>query len=120
VPSNRNPDVEAWLEAYDNPQKELVLAVRDVVLDADERVTEAIKWRAPTFVYKGNLASFYPKAKAHVALMFHAGASLPDPAGLLEGEGGTSRVARFADAADLAAKADALRALVRAWVAAKG
>lgn len=116
----RNPDVEAWFDAYDNPQKDLVLAVRDVVLDADDRVTEAVKWKAPTFVYKGNIASFYPKTKSHVALMFHTGASLPDPEGLLEGEGETSRVARFTDVDDLAAKADALRGLVRAWVASRG
>jgi hypothetical protein len=120
MPSNRNPEVEAWFESYDNPQTALVLAVRDVVLDADERVSEAIKWKAPTFVCQGNIASFYPKTKSHVALMFHTGALLPDPSGLLEGEGGTSRVARFTDAADLAAKADALRGLVHAWVTSKG
>ena len=38
------------------------------------------------------------------------------PAGLLEGTGETSRVAKFADADDLAAKAEGLRALVRAWI----
>jgi hypothetical protein len=35
------------------------------------------------------------KTTKHVSLMFHTGASLPDPTGLLEGDGGTSRVARF-------------------------
>jgi hypothetical protein len=48
--------------------------------------------------------------------MFHTGSSLPDPTGLLEGDGETSRVARFADARDLEAKAEALRGLVRAWI----
>jgi hypothetical protein len=48
--------------------------------------------------------------------MFHTGASLPDPTGLLEGEGGTSRVARFLDESDLAAEEDALRGLVAAWI----
>ena len=48
------------------------------------------------------------------------GAALPDPAGLLEGEGDTSRVARFVDADDLAAKAEALRGLVAAWIELKG
>jgi hypothetical protein len=52
--------------------------------------------------------------------MFHTGAALPDPTGLLEGTGETSRVAKFLDAEDLAAKADALRGLVAAWIAAKG
>ncbi|MGR0318970.1 DUF1801 domain-containing protein [Agromyces sp. ZXT2-3] len=114
-----DPAVDAWFEQYDNPQRDLVMAVRDAVLEADDRVTEAIKWQAPTFVYRGNIASFYPKAKAHASLMFHRGAELPDPDGLLEGEGDTSRVAKFADADDLERKRAALQSLVRAWVAAR-
>ena len=112
--------VDAWFDGYDNPQKELVQAVRQVLLDADPRVTETIKWKAPTFMYRGNIASFYPRSTKHVALMFHSGASLPDPSGILEGEGDTSRVVRILDHDDLAAKADALRGLVAAWIAAKG
>jgi hypothetical protein len=115
---HRNPDVDAWFDRYENPQKDLVRAVRDVVLGADDRVTEAIKWQAPTFMYRGNIASFYPRATRHVSLMFHTGASLPDPTGLLEGSGDTSRVAKVTDAADLDSKAEALRGLVRAWIAA--
>ena len=114
--SNRKPDVDAWFDRYDNPQKPLVLAVRDAVLDADPRVEETIKWQAPTFMFKGNIASFHPRSKRAVSLMFHTGASLPDPVGVLEGEGDTSRVARFVDAADLDAKRAALQELVRAYV----
>src|SRR5262245_24646821 len=113
---NVNPEVDDWFESYDNPQKPLVQAVREVILAADDRVTEAIKWKAPTFMYRGNLASFYPRSKQHVSLMFHQGAALPDPAGLLEGDGDTSRVAKFTSAADLDAKAAALRGLVAAWI----
>jgi hypothetical protein len=113
---NRDPSVDAWFETYENPQRELVQAVRRVMLEADPRVSETIKWKAPTFMYKGNIASFYPKTTKHASLMFHTGASLPDPTGLLEGEGDTSRVARFLDESDLAAKEDALRGLVAAWI----
>ena len=45
--------------------------------------------------------------------------SLPDPAGLLEGEGDVSRVAKFADADDLERKREALQEIVRAWIAAR-
>lgn len=100
--------------------KDLVLAVRQVVLHADSRVAETIKWQAPTFMYRGNIASFYPKATKHVSLMFHTGASLPDPSGLLEGDGATSRVAKFTDRDDLEAKTEALHDLVRAWISQKG
>ena len=50
--ANRNPVVDAWFEKYDNPQKDLVQAVRALILDTDPRITEVIKWQAPTFVYK--------------------------------------------------------------------
>ncbi len=113
---NRDPGVDSWFATYENPQRELVEAVRRVVLDADPRMRETIKWQAPTFMYKGNLASFYPRSTKHVSLMFHTGATLPDPTGLLEGEGDTSRVARFLDAGDLAEKEAALRGLVLAWI----
>lgn len=114
--TKHNPDVDDWFDRYDNPQRELVQGVRDAVLDADARVTEAIKWQAPTFVYKGNIASFYPKTKTHASLMFHRGAVLDDPDGLLEGEGDVSRVARFLDADDLERKRDSLQRLIRQWI----
>jgi hypothetical protein len=116
---NRNPDVDAWFERYDNPLKDVVRQVREVILDTDERVSEVIKWQAPTFVYKGNIASFFPKAKQHVTLMFHQGASIDDPHGLLEGDGATSRSAKFTDAADLAAKRVALQAVIAGWISAR-
>ena len=51
--------------------------------------------------------------------MFHTGASLPDPSGLLAGEGDTSRVARLESIEDLEAKTPALRALIAAWIDSK-
>ena len=117
--SNRSPEVDAWFEAYANPQKDLVQAVRTVLLDADERLAEAIKWKAPTFVYQGNLASFFPKSTKHVTLMFHTGATLPDPDGILEGDGDVARSVKIRDHKDLADKAPALRGLVTAWIASK-
>jgi len=114
--SNRDSVVDTWFENYSNPQKDLVQAVRQVILATDPRVTETIKWQAPTFMYRGNIASFYPKTTTHVSLMFHTGASLPDPAGVLEGEGDTSRVLRIRDHDDLTTKTDALRGLITSWI----
>jgi len=116
----RSPAVDTWFETYENPQAELVQMVRTAVLDAAPEITEAIKWQAPTFVYRGNIASFYPKTRTHASLMFHQGASLPDPTGLLEGTGDVSRVAKFLDAGDLDRKREALQEIIRAWVAARG
>lgn len=113
---NRNPEVDEWLQRYDNPQRELVAKVREFILSVDPVVTEAIKWQAPTFIYKGNIASFFPRSKKNVTLMFHQGASIADDRGLLEGEGDVSRVARFLDDADFEAKKPALEAVIRQWI----
>lgn len=108
-------DVDAWMARYDNPQKALVQAVRETILAADPRVAECVKWQAPTFTYKGNLASFFPRAKAHASLMFHKGGEIPGHFPSLEGDGKEGRTMKFADAADLEAKRDELGRIVRAW-----
>jgi hypothetical protein len=113
-------DVDAWMNAYDNPQKAVVQRVREVIMQADPRMSECVKWSAPTFVYKGNLASFFPKSKKHASLMFHVGASIPGTFPSLEGTADTGRTMKFSDLADVAAKADELRAIVAAWIAMKG
>jgi uncharacterized protein YdhG (YjbR/CyaY superfamily) len=66
---NRRREVDAWFAKYANPMKEVVQRIREIVLEADPRIDECIKWQAPTFVYRGNLASFFPKSKQHASLM---------------------------------------------------
>lgn len=110
-------DVDAWMAKYDNPQKALVQAVREVIMATDPRVGECIKWQAPTFTYKGNIASFFPKAKKHASLMFHKGATIPGNYPALEGDGAEARSMKFADLDDLAVKREQLEDVVRAWCA---
>lgn len=106
--------VDSWFDEYDHPAKDAMLRVREIILE-DERMTETIKWKSPTFMYEGNMASFNPRTKAHVSLMFHTGASIPGSFALLEGGGETARYARFQDMADVEAKASQLRDVVAAW-----
>ena len=61
----KNKEVEVWLRGYDNPMKPVVVRVREIILAADKRMEECIKWKSPTFTYGGNLASFMPNAKKH-------------------------------------------------------
>lgn len=111
----RYPEVDAWLEAYANPQKAVVERVRQVILDADPRITESVKWSTPTFSYRGNLVSFQPRATRFVSLLFHEGASIPGRHPRLEGDGPHVRTMRIADLADAEEGASELQAVVRAW-----
>jgi hypothetical protein len=110
-----SPEVEQWLSASEHPKKDVMQAVRKAVLEADARVTETIKWKSPTFMFNGNIASINPQARSHVSLMFHTGASIPGDFPSLQGGGGTARYMRFEDEADCVAKASELQAIVRAW-----
>ncbi len=110
-----NPEVDAWLVSYDNPMKEVVVATRAILLGADERLGECIKWKSPTFTCGGNLASFNPRSKKHASLMFHSGAQIPGDHAILEGDTPTARTVKIADLEDLTAKRAALEAVVRAW-----
>jgi hypothetical protein len=107
--------VDQWFSATEHPQKDLMQAVRRAVLEADPRVTETIKWKSPTFMFNGNIASINPQAKSHVSLMFHTGASIPGDFPSLTGGGETARYMRFEDEADCAAKIDELQSVIRAW-----
>jgi hypothetical protein len=66
-------------------------------------------------MYKGNLASFFPKSKSHASLMFHTGASIKGDFPSLEGGKDTGRFMKFADLADVKAKSAELKRLVKAW-----
>lgn len=109
-------EVDKWFAKYDNPMKEVVLAVRKIILDADKRIEETIKWQAPTFMYKGNLASFFPRSKKHASLMFHTGASIPGNFPHLQGGGETGRMMNFANVKEAQALKKELTAIVKAWI----
>lgn len=111
----KRPEVEQWLAGYERPLKPVMLAVRDIILAADARIDECIKWQTPTFTFNGNLASFNPRSKKHVSLMFHVGAMIPGAHPKLEGTGDTARFMSFPDLPSvLTSKRDLVR-LVRAW-----
>jgi hypothetical protein len=111
----RRKEVDAWFARYENPMKDVVQRVREIILAADPRIDECIKWSAPTFTYEGNLASFFPKAKQHASLMFHTGAKIPGTFPLFEGGGDTGRFVKLASVAEANAAKGELTRIVRTW-----
>jgi hypothetical protein len=114
--SNINPKVNEFINKKKNPLTNEIQRVRQIILETSDKIEEDIKWSSPTFIYKGNIASFFMNAKKHVSLMFHYGASIPDKHGLLEGEGAVSRVAKFVDINDIEKKKTALQSLIKEWI----
>ena len=115
----RDPDVDAFVTELQHPLGAAIDAVRDVVLGVDPRITETIKWKSPTFMFQGNIASIEPRSKKQVSVLFHQGATLPGKHPLLEGGGGTVKYLRFADEADVKRKRKDLEKAIQAWIALK-
>jgi hypothetical protein len=112
--ANRNPDVDRWLDEAGHPLDAALRRTREIILGADERVTESIKWKTPTFSFQGNIVSFNP-SKRLVSLPFHRGAEIPGDHPRLEGEGRLARTMRFSDLEDVEAGRADLEAAIRAW-----
>ncbi len=111
-----NPDVDKFLAEKDHPLTAEIQRVREIILETDDRVEETIKWSSPTFMFKGNIASFFMNAKKQVSLMFHKGGTIDIESDLLEGDGKEARTARFYGMDDIESKRDALQDVIRAWI----
>ncbi len=111
-----NPEVDQYMIDKNHPLTEEINKVREIILAVHPEITETIKWSSPTFIYKGNMASFFMNAKKHVSLMFHKGALINDSTGLLQGDGKEGRAAKFKDMQEILDRSDDLVSVVNGWI----
>lgn len=118
------PGVDDFLAALAHRRKADIERLRGLIKAADPRLSETIKWNAPSYGYDDDRITMRLQPGDRVELIFHRGAkpkalagfAFTDPDGLLKMITADRGVVSFADAADIAAKADALARLVRAWM----
>ena len=113
---NKNPKVNAYMSKLDTPLIEIWEKIREIILNVDQTIEEDIKWGAPTFIYKGNIATFNPRAKKFVNLTFHTGALIDDPDKVLEGKAKEARVFRVSSIEELIEKKTGLEKLIVNWI----
>ncbi len=113
---NKNPIVDDYLKEKQHPLTKEIQRVREIILATHEGIEETIKWSSPTFMYKGNIASFFMNAKKHVSLMFHKGALINDKSGLLIGDGKEARTAKFMNTEEIEGRKEDLQNVVLEWI----
>jgi hypothetical protein len=113
-----NSEVEAWFADRKPPAEPAMRRVCDVILSADPRMTEYVKYGTVQFAFGGDMASFVQTGKRTVSLMFNRGGKIEGDFPHIEGTGRAVRFMRFADVAEVDALAPELTAAVRAWCAA--
>jgi hypothetical protein len=112
MPDQRR-SVDDYLAAIPGQLREVAGTLRRVIRVAAPEAAEAMKWGQPVYDAGGPFAALKAHAR-HITLTFWRGAALPDPSGLLTGEGDRMRHARFASLAEV--DEPALAGLIRAAV----
>ncbi|WP_121810552.1 DUF1801 domain-containing protein [Mucilaginibacter kameinonensis] len=122
--------VDVYMKKLDHPLKDVLEALRKIILSADSGIGEHIKWNAPSFLYIGEMGPFDIKEykryvivsnvfqKDCIRLVFPSGARINDTSGLLSGDYADGRrLAFFHDMEEVAAKEEALKNAVKTWLA---
>jgi uncharacterized protein YdhG (YjbR/CyaY superfamily) len=113
-PVSRTDAVDEFLENLSHPLKAEVEAVRSIIKGVDKDINEEIKWRAPSFNYKGEyLVTFNLWETKRIHLVFHNPKIAQVKSKLLEGDYVDRRMAYFADMQDVKAKKPLLEKVLR-------
>ena len=110
--------VDEFMKNLDHPHKAAIAEVRSIILKANKKMAERIKWNVPSFYYKVDMAAFHPRNLdcVHVVFVFPPGTMVKEGHGLLEGDYKDRRMVKFADLTDVRAKKKALTHIVNQWV----
>ncbi len=121
--------VAAFLDATTHPRRDVLLALRGVILGAAVDLAEHIKWNAPSYQAAGeDRITFNLSSPDAVQIVFHRGAKakdtktgvrlVDDRSGRLKWATDQRAVTRFASLDEVTAGADWLAGFVETWIAA--
>lgn len=120
-------DTEAHLAALEHPLAPALAELCGILRTVDPRVGEEIKWNSPSFFLTDHFATTNLRPKGPLLLVLHAGVKkreialkdrVADPASLLVWKSADRAVIEFADLASVQRREDALRSIIREWIAA--
>lgn len=121
------PEVDALIASYDEPAAGVARALRPLILHADDRIREGVKWKSPSYHAGEHFATLNVRPGRSPILVLHRGAKvrpalpgrlpIPDPASLLDWRTNDRANVVLRDAADVETQREFLRVVVSAWIA---
>jgi hypothetical protein len=109
--------VNAYMQQLQHPHKVGIELMRNIILTANPKVAERVKWNAPSFFYKEDIGAFNVRQEKfiHLVLVFPYGI-IEHSYGILEGEYKDRRMAYFYSIEDIENKKTALQNVINDWV----
>lgn len=113
---NDTKKVDDFMSALEHPLKAEMAAVRSIIVNASPKMEEDVKWGGPSFFYKEDLATFNPRIKNYVALIFHKGEFLNIKSDFLEEATKGKVYAKFYSMEQVTANKELIEKMVRTWI----
>lgn len=120
------PEVDTYLASLDHPLAAQVSELRDAILALDARITERIKWKAPSFVVDGvDRVTFALRPGKGIELILHRGVAVrsdtatfrfDDDSGLIRWATPDRGIISLADADAVQGHRDAVLWIVARWI----
>ena len=107
--------VDEFLAKLDHPLKKELAVLRDTIMKVHPEITEDVKWGGPSFYYKGDIATFSPRVKDAVTLVFHQAEGLL-PGSVLEPAPKGKAYAKFKGMAEVKTKSKGLQDIIKQWI----
>lgn len=121
---NRSSEVEVFLSTLKHPFKDVAYEIRDIALDCLDGVTEQIKWKAPSFVYRGeDRITFNFSNQDSLRIVIHRGVKVKDAtkfkfddtSGLIEWRSKDRGLIEFSSPKEARQKLGKLRTIFKKW-----
>jgi len=118
-------EVDEFMRKLDHPLKKELEAVRAIILGASPKISEGIKWNAPSFRITEYFATINIR-KEEILIIFHLGAKvkdnstaglkISDPTGLLEWLAKERAAVKLRDIKAIKSNRAAFENIVRQWI----
>lgn len=105
------------MDRLSHPLKDEIEAIRKIISGSDKKLSERIKWNAPSYYYKEDIVTFNPRATKHVHLVFHHPFITKIKSSLLEGNHKDRRMMYFKDMKEVKANKKELQRIMKEMVA---
>jgi hypothetical protein len=117
-PADRTRAMNAFLAHLKHPLKAEIAAIRTIIMQASDKISERVKWDAPVFYYRQDLATFdlLQTKNVHLILLFPEETVVADDDGLIGLDHEGRREVTFHNMTQVAARKPALVKLVRDFV----
>ena len=114
---NGKAEVDKYMERLSHQFKQEVSLLRSIIINANKKLEERIKWNAPSFYYQKDMAAFNLRSKDYIQIIFifYDGAMIFDST-VLQGDWKDRREARFYNLADIESKKSKLEEVVNDWI----